>query len=95
MCRSEITRCIRKKETTTILDHCHSRPCGGHFGGSRTAAKVLQSGFFWPTLHQDAYNFAKSCNECQRSGNISHKNEMSLNGILEIKLFDVWGIDFM
>ncbi|KAJ9536802.1 hypothetical protein OSB04_un000026 [Centaurea solstitialis] len=84
-----ITRCIPKEETASILRHCHSRPCGGHFGGSRTAAKVLQSGFFWPTLHNDAYNFAKSCNECQRSGNISHRNEMPLNGILEIELFDV------
>ncbi|KAJ9563430.1 hypothetical protein OSB04_008590 [Centaurea solstitialis] len=90
-----IRRCVPKEETTQIIHHCHSGPCGGHFSGSRTAAKILQSGFFWPTLHQDSYSFAKSCNECQRSGNISHKNEMPLNGILEIELFDVWGIDFM
>ncbi|KAJ9557142.1 hypothetical protein OSB04_011756 [Centaurea solstitialis] len=38
-----IRRCIPKEETTSILRHCHSGPCGGHFGGSRTAAKVLQS----------------------------------------------------
>ncbi|KAJ9536000.1 hypothetical protein OSB04_un000828 [Centaurea solstitialis] len=90
-----IRRCVPKEETTQIIHHCHSGPCGGHFSGSRTAAKILQSGFFWPTLHQDSYSFAKSCNECQRSGNISHRNEMPLNGILEIELFDVWGIDFM
>ncbi|KAJ9566947.1 hypothetical protein OSB04_002913 [Centaurea solstitialis] len=90
-----IRRCVPKEETSQIIHHCHSGPCGGHFSGSRTAAKILQSGFFWPTLHQDSYSFAKSCNECQRSGNISHRNEMPLNGILEIELFDVWGIDFM
>ena len=28
-------------------------------------------------------------------GNISSKNEMPLNNILEIELFDVWGIDLM
>ncbi|KAJ9535799.1 hypothetical protein OSB04_un001046 [Centaurea solstitialis] len=90
-----IRRCVPKEETTQIIHHCHSGPCGGHFSGNRTAAKILQSGFFWPTLHQDSYSFAKGCNECQRSGNISHRNEMPLNGILEIELFDVWGIDFM
>ncbi|KAJ9561566.1 hypothetical protein OSB04_006726 [Centaurea solstitialis] len=90
-----IRRCVPMEETTQIIHHCHSGPCGGHFSGSRTAAKILQSGFFWPTLHQDSYSFAKSCNECQRSENISHRNEMPLNGILEIELFDVWGIDFM
>ncbi|KAJ9541597.1 hypothetical protein OSB04_028103 [Centaurea solstitialis] len=90
-----IRRCIPKEETTEILYHCHSGPCGGHFGGNKTAAKVLQSGFFWPTLYHDAQIFVKKCDECQRSGNISQRNEMPLNGILEIELFDVWGIDFM
>ena len=28
-------------------------------------------------------------------GNITRKHEMPLKGILEVKLFDVWGIDFM
>ncbi|KAJ9550254.1 hypothetical protein OSB04_014299 [Centaurea solstitialis] len=87
-----IRRCIPKEETTEILHHCHSGPCGGHFGGNRTAAKVLQSGFFWPTLYHDAQIFVKKCDECQRSGNISQRNEMPLNGILEIELFDIKGI---
>ena len=30
-----------------------------------------------------------------RVGNISRKNEMPLTNILQIELFDVWGIDFM
>ncbi|KAK8600012.1 hypothetical protein V6N12_049873 [Hibiscus sabdariffa] len=67
----------------------------GHFGGSRTAAKVLQSGLYWPTLFKDAHNFHKACDRCQRIGNISRRNEMSLQCILEVELFDVWGIDFM
>ncbi|KAJ9557548.1 hypothetical protein OSB04_012162 [Centaurea solstitialis] len=75
-----IRRCIPVEETTEILHHCHSGPCGG---------------FFWPTLYHDAQIFVKKCDECQRSGNISQRNEMPLNGILEIELFDVWGIDFM
>ncbi|KAJ9545398.1 hypothetical protein OSB04_025105 [Centaurea solstitialis] len=90
-----IRRCIPKEEVTSIIHHCHTGPCGGHFGGHRTAAKILQSGFYWPTLHRDCHDFVKSCDECQRSGNISRRNEMPLNGILEIELFDVWGIDFM
>ncbi|KAJ9552558.1 hypothetical protein OSB04_016603, partial [Centaurea solstitialis] len=31
----------------------------------------------------------------KKTGSISQKNEMPLNGILEVELFDVWGIDFM
>ena len=29
------------------------------------------------------------------NGTISRRNEMSLNNIHEVKIFDVWGIDFM
>ena len=54
---------------------------GGHFGAIKTAAKVLQSGFHWPTLFKDAYKFFANCDRCQRVGNISRKNEMPLNNI--------------
>ena len=36
-----------------------------------------------------------TCDRCQRMGSISKKHEMPLKGILEVELFDVWGIDFM
>ncbi|KAL4376234.1 hypothetical protein GQ457_02G040140 [Hibiscus cannabinus] len=90
-----IRRCIPEEEQQIILEQCHSAPYGGHFGGNRTAAKVLQSGFYWPTLHKDAQLFCQQCDRCQRTGNISKRNEMPLQNILEVELFDVWGIDFM
>ncbi|CAM9000173.1 unnamed protein product [Rhodiola kirilowii] len=36
-----------------------------------------------------------ACNECQRMGNIARRDEMPQKGILEVDVFDVWGIDFM
>ena len=88
-------RCVPHEETRSILEHCHSSAYGGHASSSKTAAKVLQSGFFWPSLFRDAKTFALACDKCQRTGNISSRNEMPLNSILEVELFDVWGIDFM
>ena len=41
----------------------------------RTAHKVLQSGFYWPTIFKDARKFVLSCDECQRIGNISKRQE--------------------
>ena len=35
------------------------------------------------------------CDRCQRLGNISKKHEMPLTNIIEVEMFDVWGIDFM
>ncbi|XP_024010276.1 uncharacterized protein LOC112085302 [Eutrema salsugineum] len=35
------------------------------------------------------------CDTCQQQGNISRRNEMPKNFILEVEVFDVWDIDFM
>ncbi|XP_062103296.1 uncharacterized protein LOC133814340 [Humulus lupulus] len=74
----EMTRCVPEEEMLSILTHCHSLHCGGHFGGTRTAAKVLQSGFYWPTLFKDANDFVKSCDRCQRTRNISRRDQMPM-----------------
>ena len=90
-----IRRCVPKSEVGEILTHCHSLDCEGHFNGQRIAAKVLQSGFYWPSIFKDAHSFAKSCDRCQRTENIKRRNEMPLMNILEVELLYVWIIDFM
>ena len=90
-----IRRCVPEDEMNSVLNHCHTLPCGGHFGGQRTAAKVLQSGFYWPTLFKDAHHFVSTCDKCQRMGGISRKDKPPMHPILEVELFDLWGLDFM
>ena len=90
-----IRRCMPKEDMWSILHHCHSCEVASHFGASKTAAKVLQSEVYRPSLFKDSFNFVTNCDKCYRVGNISRKNEMPLTNILEIELFNVWGIDFM
>ena len=90
-----VRRCVLKGEYEAILTHCHSSPYGGHFGASKTSQKVLQSGFYWPSLFRDCFAFVKRCDRCQRVGNISRRNKMLLNNMLEVEIFYIWGIDFM
>ncbi|XP_061356739.1 uncharacterized protein LOC133301145 [Gastrolobium bilobum] len=88
-------RCVPEEEVKNILWHCHGLDYRGHFAGNRIAQKVLQSGLYWPTIFKDARIFVERCNRCQRTGNISRRNDMPLNSILEVEIFDVWGIDFL
>jgi hypothetical protein len=90
-----IWRCISKSEFHSILTFCHSLVCGGHFSAKKTATKVLQCGFTWPTLFKDAYDFCRACERCQRLGAMSRRDIMPMNPILIVKIFEVWGIDFM
>lgn len=88
-------RCVLENEMQGILFHCHSSEYAGHFATFKTVSKVLQAGYWWPTLFRDAHEFVSKCEACQRKGNISKRNEMPQNFILEVEVFDVWGIDFM
>ena len=92
---SIIRRCVPENEQSKILYECHASPYGGHFAGDRTAHKILQSGFYWPTLLKDCFEWVKHYDQCHRIGNISKRNEMPLQGILVVQIFYVWGIDFM
>ena len=90
-----IIRCVPEKEMESILNHCRTLACGGNFGENRTTEKVLQSGFYWPTLFKDAHQFVSTCDKCQRMGSISKRDEPPLQTILEVELFDIWEMDFM
>ena len=85
----------QENEQGKILNECHASPYGVHFSGERTAHKILQSGFYWPTIFRDCAEWVKLCDRCQKIGNISSRNEMPLRGIMVVQIFDVWGIDFM
>lgn len=87
--------CVPIYETKKILTKCHEASYGGHFDGQRTTLKILQCGYFWPTLYKDERNYVVKCDRCQRTKNISKKNDMSLSSILDVELFNVRNIDFM
>ncbi|KAM2776784.1 hypothetical protein PS2_009216 [Malus domestica] len=90
-----IRRCVHDSECYSILSFCHTYACGGHFGTQRTTLKVLQYGFYWPSIFKDAKTFCLTCHKCQRMGGISARDQMPQVSILNVEIFDVWGIDFM
>ncbi|CAM8951771.1 unnamed protein product [Rhodiola kirilowii] len=96
LCSDGIYRtCVPKEDFNEIIACCHSSSYGGHGSASKTTSKILQSGFYWPSMFKDTYEFVKACNECQRMGNIARREEMPQKGIMEVEIFDVWGVDFM
>ncbi|XP_070056820.1 uncharacterized protein [Nicotiana tomentosiformis] len=55
--------CIPEIDQSSILQACHTSPYGGHFEGVRTVAKLLESGFYWPTQFKDTHFLVKGCVE--------------------------------
>jgi hypothetical protein len=90
-----LRRYIPNNETLGVIKFCHTEACGGHFSVKKITAKILQCGFYWPTMFKDTYSFCKECLECQKLGRVTCRNMMSMSLILEIEVFDCWRIDFM
>jgi hypothetical protein len=88
-------RCVPREERLEILRKCHSAEYGEHYSHFRTQEKVWSNGLYWPEMHEDTKRYVALCLECQRTRNISQRNFMPLKYNLQIKLFDVCGIDFM
>ena len=61
----------------------------------KTADKILQSGFYWPTMFKDAHCFYTEYVQCQVALNISKRYEMSMRPILKVEIFDLSSIDFL
>jgi len=86
---------VPKEEITSTISHCHDIHSGRHVSGDKTTTKILQASFYWPTLFKDVHAYARAYDGCERTGGWSRRNEMPLNYILEVKIFVVWGVDFM
>jgi len=52
-------------------------------------------GIWWPTLHKDAKEYYHSFDVSERVGNLSRRDEMSLNPQVMLQAFDKWAIDFV
>jgi hypothetical protein len=90
-----IRRCVWEDEIPDILQAYHDGPCGGHLSDKRTAYKVLQPGYYWPTLFKDATKYVRSYDSCQRMGRPIVVDKMPLRPEVVIEPFDKWELDFV
>ena len=54
-----LRRCIPNNETLSVIKFCHIEACGGYFSIKKTIAKVLQYGFYSPTMFKDTITSVK------------------------------------
>ena len=63
-------KCVNEEEAKYVLEEIHEGICGHHASPRSLVSKVIQTGYFWPTIQVDAIELIKKCHKCQRFGNI-------------------------
>ena len=72
-------RCVEEKEAKYVLEEVHGGICSDHI-----ARKIMMAGYFWSTMQQDATDFIKKCDNCQRYGNVQQVPREKMTAITSL-----------
>eukprot|EP00253_Pinus_taeda_P004566 PITA_04566 len=86
---------VLKFDRSSILAYARGGATGGNYAGRETVQKILCTGLWWPTLHQDLKSYCKACDVHQRTSRPLQRDEMPLNPQMMLQPFEKWAIDFM
>ncbi|GJZ45762.1 reverse transcriptase domain-containing protein [Tanacetum coccineum] len=86
-------RCVGPIQADYVLREIHAGSCSMHSGPRSVVARALRSGYYWPTMHRDARDMIKKCNDCQVHRPIPRQPQQELTPITSPWPFHKWGID--
>nr|XP_025669917.1 uncharacterized protein LOC112769645 [Arachis hypogaea] len=90
-----LLKCISKEEAEEVMAETHEGACGNHIGGRALAAKILRTGYYWPTIKQDCITKVKACDNCQKHATLSETPAEELHTTKVSWPFDRWGLDIL
>jgi hypothetical protein len=57
-------KCIHSATGRQPLDEIHAEQCGVHAASRTLVGKAFRSGFYWPTMKNDAAELVQKCEAC-------------------------------
>ena len=72
-------RAARQFEKSVVLRESHCGIAGGHYVGEATGLKIWNSGLWWPTIMNDATDYCRKCDVCQRMGQPTERTRCLFN----------------
>jgi len=88
-------KCVDEEEARYILKEIQRGVCSDHASLRSLVNKVIQTGYFWPTMQVDAVEIVKKCDKCQRYTNVQWLLAERLTMIASPWPFAQWGIDIV
>ena len=83
----QLRLCVTEAEYIPILEQAHVGLAGGHFSSTTTTKEIMTLGLWWLALFQDAEEFVKRCDTCQRTKTPIRKDNMPLRPIIGARTF--------
>nr|GEU73017.1 reverse transcriptase domain-containing protein [Tanacetum cinerariifolium] len=83
----------RPLQADYVMREIHKGSCSMHAGPRSVVAKAIRLGYYWPTMHKDARDMIRNCNDCQIHRPVTRHPQQSLTPITAPWPFYKWGID--
>nr|GEX48718.1 reverse transcriptase domain-containing protein [Tanacetum cinerariifolium] len=83
----------RPLQADYIMREIHEGSCSMHAGPRSVVAKAIRLRYYWLTMHKDARDMIRKCNDCQIHRPIIRHPQQSLTPITAPWPFYKWGID--
>jgi len=75
--------CLTTSRAQIFLKELHEGMARGNFVANIIAKKILDVGYWWPTLFKDTHEFCRSYDNCQKIGGLKTKSLAKLITLLE------------
>ncbi|GJS62270.1 reverse transcriptase domain-containing protein [Tanacetum coccineum] len=86
-------RCIGPLQADYVIREIHEGSCSMHAGPRSIVAKAMRLGYYWPTMHRDARDMIRACNDFQIHRSVLRNPQQPLTPITAPWPFYKWGID--
>ena len=63
-------RCLSHEEADYVMREIHEGICENHSGARSMVHKIIQAGYYWPTMLKVTQAYVKACDKCQRFSNL-------------------------
>ncbi|KAJ0447862.1 putative nucleotidyltransferase, Ribonuclease H [Helianthus annuus] len=90
-----LLRCVGPEQSKYLVKEVHEGICGAHLGARSVVAKLMNLGYFWPSMHRDTVEQLKKCDACQIHSPIPKSPKHDLVPITSAWPFHKWGMDIV
>ena len=87
--------CVHPEATESLLDELYEGVYGSHIGGRSLSHRALTQGYWWPNMQNEAQEYVKKCDHCQRFTPNIHQPGGVLNPLSSSWPFAQWGLDIV
>ncbi|GJS31304.1 reverse transcriptase domain-containing protein [Tanacetum coccineum] len=87
--------CVGPLQANYIIREMHMGSCRMHDGPRQVVAKAMNMGYYWPSMHIDARELIRACDDCQAHASVPRIPKADMISVTSAWPFMKWGMDIV